>query len=205
MVDGAIGRVLDALESSPHSRNTLLLFSSDHGDAHIHHRHTQKTLLYDSVCKVPMMASWPEALPEGVADAAHLVSGLDVTPTICDFAGIAPPPAMRGLSLRPALEERPVEWRDFLVSSSLGRGRMIRTADWKLIRFEGENEMQLFDSPNDPYEMHELSRGSNRFDTAIAELAKALGEYEASLDPAPLPPAPAAGARGARRQANAEE
>ena len=106
MVDAAIGRILDALENSPHAGNTLVAFTSDHGDAMGRHRLVHKLSLYDPAVRVPMIVAWPGQVAENHVDRTHLVSGFDLTPTLCDYAGTAAPPEMRGRSLRASSRAR---------------------------------------------------------------------------------------------------
>ena len=54
----------------------------------------------------------------GVVDETHLVSGLDFFPTFCDYAEIDPPKGLKGLSLRPLLEQKPTQWRSYLHAQS---------------------------------------------------------------------------------------
>ena len=126
MVDAAIGRILDALENSPHADNTLVMFTSDHGDSMGCHRLIHKISLYDAAVRVPMIVAWPGHVAENRTDRTHLVSGFDVTPTLCDYAGTAPPPDMRGRSLRELIEGRGPAWRDYVVAHSFVVGRMVR-------------------------------------------------------------------------------
>lgn len=185
MVDAEIGRVLDALEDSGHREDTLVVCTSDHGDGLGRHKTFQKMFLYDEAARVPLLISWPGRLPEGRQDTTHLVSGLDVPATLCDYAGIDPLPDARGRSLAPLLEDRPVEWREFLVAEVHTNGRMVRTVEWKLITYEGDPVSQLFELREDPGELHNRSG-----DPATAEVERALrarlAEWEAKLAPLPL-------------------
>ena len=124
--DREIGRLLDALDTLGLSEDTVVVFSSDHGDGHGAHRWNQKSALFEEIIRVPLMVRAPDG-SAGRRDRAHLVSnGLDLFPTICDYAGIAPPAGLRGRSLRPLVEGRsPDVWRDHLVVETLfdgGRG-----------------------------------------------------------------------------------
>ncbi|MDE2801020.1 MAG: sulfatase-like hydrolase/transferase, partial [Gemmatimonadota bacterium] len=103
-VDGQIGLILDALENSAFKDNTVVILTSDHGDGHIRHKMVFKSFLYDEAVRVPFIMSWPGHIKEQVIDQEHLVSGVDVFPTVCDYAGISPPPMMRGYSLRAIAE-----------------------------------------------------------------------------------------------------
>ena len=93
MVDAEIGRVLDALEDSPHANNTLIVFASDHGEGRGRHQTVMKNFLYDEAVAVPLVFSWPGQVAQGAHDAAHLVSSTDFLPTMCDYAGVSTPRA----------------------------------------------------------------------------------------------------------------
>jgi choline-sulfatase len=185
MVDADLGRVLDALADSKHAANTLLIFSCDHGEGLGHHRLWSKGFLYDEALKVPLVISWPGQVAEGVIDRNHLVSGLDFAPTVCDYAGISPPPKMRGYSLRPLLEGKAKDWREFAVSESNVNGQMIRTPEYKLITYKRAAPDQLFDMRNDPWETRNLVNDSRHADT-LRDLRRLLLEYDARLEKAEL-------------------
>ena len=88
-------------------------------------------------------------------DQPHLVSGLDIMPTLLDYAGIAVPATLEGKSLRPLVEGKDVPWRDFVVSevNVSAEARMVRTARYKYMIFaEGDNREQFFDMEKDPGE-----------------------------------------------------
>ncbi len=173
----------NALESSGRVEDTLVVFSSDHGEGMGMHQTVLKSFLYDEAARVPLMASWPGHVEEGRRDRVRLVSGLDVLPTLCDFAGIPAPPKMRGRSLRPLLEGRNVEWREFVVSESATTGRMLRTAGHKLIRYEGDETSQLFDMKADTGETKNLALDS-RHGALLRDLQRELAAWEGRLEPA---------------------
>lgn len=185
MVDAQIGRVLEALEDSPFAENTVVVFSSDHGDGMGGHKLWQKSYFYEEAAQVPLIVSWPGHLAEGKQDKKHLVSGLDLAPTFCDLAGIDAPPKCRGRSLRPILEGRDVPWREFLVCEVAITGRMVRTPEYKLITYKGDQTDQLFDMRTDPGEMHNLACDSQGQEI-VADLKRRLAEWESQLEPAPL-------------------
>jgi arylsulfatase A-like enzyme len=185
MVDVQVGGILDALEDSGLAENTVVIFSSDHGDGMGAHKLWQKMYFYEEAARVPFIVSWKGHFPEGMIDDKHLVSGVDLAPTLCDLAGIEPPPKCRGRSLKPLLEGKEVSWREFLVCEVDVTGRMVRTPEWKLITYKGDQTDQLFDMRNDKGEMHNLAP-EGRYADVIADLKKLLSEWEAQLEPAPL-------------------
>lgn len=168
-VDREIGNVLDALSAAGLDRNTIIVFVSDHGDGNGAHHWNQKTLLYDEPTRVPFIISGPGVAIPGRVDATHLVStGLDLFPTFCDYAEVAPPKELAGRSLRPLVEGCPVDWRNDLIcecdlyyrtdQSGNVYGRMLRTARYKYVVYSsGELREQLFDMQKDPGEMENLA------------------------------------------------
>ena len=187
MVDAAMGRILDALENSPHADNTLVVFSSDHGDAMGCHRLVHKLSLYDAAVRVPMIVSWPGHVAENRVDRTHLVSGFDLAPTLCDYAGTAPPPDMRGPQPARADRGRRPAWREYVVAHNYVVGRMVRSARYKYIAYQGDRTDQLFDMVDDPGETRNLAADAAAAGP-LAEHRRMLAEWESQLKPLAEPP-----------------
>jgi choline-sulfatase len=153
-VDSQIQIILDALNESGEDQNTLVLFSSDHGDMDGAFRMEHKTALYEEATNVPFMAMWKGRIPAGQVDSVHLVSsGLDLLPTLCDYAGVTGRSDPRGRSLRPLMEGKEVVWRRTLgVESEIG-WMVVDEDKLKYIRYDvAGNEERLHDLNQDPYE-----------------------------------------------------
>jgi arylsulfatase A-like enzyme len=136
-LDKQVGRMLKAVEQR--DEDTLVIFTSDHGDGTGRHRRIGKWYPYEHSMKIPLIFYSPKRpLQRGLIDRQRLVSHVDVLPTVCDYAGITPPPDMRGTSLRPLLEgTHPDDWRDHVYSSFNYTGRMIRSQRYKYVmRYE---------------------------------------------------------------------
>ncbi len=189
MVDADVGRVLDAVEDSGQAENTVILFTADHGDGRGRHSHVAKWYPYDEAAKVPMIACCPGRVASGQRDAKHLVSGLDVVPTLCELAGIKPPDGFHGRSLRPLLEGKPAEWREFLTSEHHIVGRMVRTEQYKYVRYPDDPVEQLFDMKADPWETKNLYEDAKMADV-LADHRKMLDGFSAQLDAVPPTGAP---------------
>jgi len=154
MVDAQIGKVLDALRASGLEEETVVIFTSDHGDLDAAHRLEHKSAFYEESASVPFIISQKGVTPVGEVDVIHPVSnGLDLIPTLCDYAGIAKPHGLSGRSLRPLAEGEKPDWREAVpVESSLGR--MVAGTRYKYVRhFDGANAEQLYDLETDPHEM----------------------------------------------------
>ncbi|NLX97438.1 MAG: sulfatase-like hydrolase/transferase [Rhodopirellula sp.] len=181
MVDADVGRMLDALEDTGQADNTVVLFTSDHGDGRGRHQHVSKWYPYDEAAKVPLVVSCPGRLAEGCEDRTHLVSGIDIMDTFCDLAGTAPPKTS-GRSLLPLLEQCSVAWREFVASEHFIDGRMLRTERFKYVRFPGDPVEQLFDMQADPWETNNLYQDP-QYATVVEDHRRMLARWEKSLDP----------------------
>lgn len=163
-VDAQIGRIIRALEKSGLDEKTLIIFTSDHGDGVASHRWAAKLSLYQESVAVPFIVTQFGRTRENIVDREHPISGLDVLPTMLDFARIAVPSQCQGRSLRPLIEGRNGVDREFVVSELAvdpqrpeRQGRMIRTARYKYNRYSyGARNEQLFDLSADPGEMTNL-------------------------------------------------
>ncbi|MFP4057861.1 MAG: sulfatase [Candidatus Brocadiia bacterium] len=159
MVDAHVGTVLDALREAGLEDDTLVVFTSDHGDHDAAHKLEHKSILYEQAARIPLLVAGHGVARPGRADTDHLVSnGLDLLPTLCDAAGIEPPQGLHGHSLKPLLEGKsPEAWRDHLVVETKC-GRMLRTDRHKYCVYDaGEHREQLTDLEADPGEMHNLA------------------------------------------------
>ena len=156
-MDREIGHVLDALREAGLEDETLIVLTSDHGDMDSAHRLEHKSVLYEEAVHVPLVLSYRDAIPAGNVDRVHLVSnGLDLLPTLCDYAGIRRPEGLPGRSLRPLTACQSASWRDFVVVESQS-GRMLRTERFKYCVYDsGQHREQLINCIEDPGEMRNL-------------------------------------------------
>lgn len=184
-VDAEIGRVLAALEESGEMDNTVIIFNSDHGEGAAHHQSVTKNFPYDEACRVPFIISYPKELKQDVLNDTHLVSGLDIVPTICDFAGVKPPKNCKGISVRNIAEGEDIPSRDFIVSEmNNDEGRMLRSSDYKLIAFRNDANILFFDMANDPGETINLALNS-KYQDIIENHVQMLENWEKKLVHAP--------------------
>ena len=165
-VDKTIGRLLATLREQGLEDDTLIVLTSDHGEGSAGHQWVVKLMLYEEPVTVPLIVNFKGRTPAGVADKEHLVSGIDVVPTICDYAGVRPPKDVTGMSLRPLIEHSKLPGREFVVSELQPflrqperKGRMVRTLRYKYVVFsDGQNPEMLFDLQADPGETDNLAR-----------------------------------------------
>ena len=162
MIDAQVGEVLDALEARGDLDNTIIVFTSDHGDALGDHGHSQKWNMYQSTVRVPAILAGP-GITEGktVSDNVAL---FDLGPTILDWAGVAVPDWMEAQSLTPYLDEGPDPERSKVFAEhsndALLTGTRMMTMlledRMKLVHFIDSDEGQLFDLTSDPNEQVNL-------------------------------------------------
>jgi arylsulfatase A-like enzyme len=188
MVDAEIGRVLDALERNGYGQDTLIVFTADHGEGTAHHQNTRKNNLYDEAARVPLIFSLPGEIGASRLDSQRVVCGMDILPTVCDFAGVATPQKVRGHSLKGVLTGGNAPGGDFCIGEVQGdQGRMVRTAEYKLITYKDDPVSQLFDMRSDPGETRNLIDDAKHADT-VRDLRGMLRDWERRLDGAPSVP-----------------
>lgn len=173
-VDAEIGRVLEALREGPHAGNTVVVFTSDHGDMDGAHRMEHKTAFYEESAGVPLIIRHPALMQPGRVDREHVVSNaLDLLPTLCDFAGIERPEGLAGESLRPLVEGRQSGFRRPAIPLESELGQMVVYGEFKYARyFEGAHPEQLHDLEADPGETRNWIA-----DPARAEVREALRRF----------------------------
>ena len=156
-VDAQVGRIYTELMNSPFAKNTLFLFTADHGDGAGYHGKASKGFMYDESWRVPMIAAMPGVIPANVRDEEHLASGVDIPATICDYAQVTPLPKMTiGKSYRPLFEKQETPWRKYVVGETrIGALRTaIRDATHKSIIYQ--DGAIVYDMVNDPLETKDL-------------------------------------------------
>lgn len=170
-VDRRVGTVLKALRESGQEESTVVVFLSDHGECHGVHRWNQKTVFYDEASRVPLIISQKGATPRGVCDAL-VQTGVDLIPTLCDFAGIAPPKGLPGMSLKPLAlgKAKGIDRPHVVVQNHMVQcvpiggvhhqpeGRMVRTDRYKYCLYDvGKRRESLVDMQADPGELVNLA------------------------------------------------
>lgn len=166
LADRAVGTILTALREAGREGDTVVVFTSDHGEGLGSHRWLGKLSFHEEPMAVPFIVRWPGRVPAGRIDADRLVSGVDVVPTLCGFAGIAPPPGLDGMDVGPLLRDPALPGRPYVVAEihpvwkgDTASGRMLRTPGWKYAAFgTDDNPEMLFDLDRDPGETRNLAR-----------------------------------------------
>ncbi|MCP5266493.1 MAG: alkaline phosphatase family protein [Burkholderiaceae bacterium] len=194
-LDDHIGRLWQVLERTGRDRDTLVIFTADHGDFLGDHWLGEKDMFYDTVQRVPFIAYDPSSAADATRGTREerFVESVDVVPTILDAFGLAPQRhRVEGVSLLPLLRGGSVpQWRDAVVSEldysfkearlMLGRapdachGKMIRDHEWKYVWWQDLPPM-LYNLREDPLEMHDLGRDP-RFERVRERMKEHLFEW----------------------------
>lgn len=170
-IDHEVGRILAALAQAGLAEDTLVVFSSDHGEMLGNHRQLLKgPQLYDDLARVPLIMRWPGRIAPGTT-IASLVQWIDLAATILQAAGCAPGSGVQGQSVIPLLLGEETELRPWALceyrysgfaTNPLIMTTMLRYGNWKLIIWHGEpacgntRDGEMYDLANDPKELHNL-------------------------------------------------
>jgi len=180
-VDGEIGQILDGLKQAGLEDNTLIVFTSDHGNMDASHRLASKSFAYEESVGIPFIMKYKGVIPAGQVDSKHFVSsGIDILPTLCDYAGVDIPQHLIGKSLRPVAEgESVANWREYVVSED-AKWRMLRTEKYKYTTFSDPTSKEsLVNMKNDPGEMRNLV-DHPEYKEALREHRKLLAQWSES-------------------------
>lgn len=183
-VDAEIGKVLEALREQGLEENTVVVFSSDHGDLDASHRLEHKSLLYEESSHVPFIISHKGVTPAGKVDDEHYITnGPDLIPTLLDFAGLAIPSGLPGRSVRPLAEGLDASgWRrELIVEAGFGRAHYDGDTKYSLYS-KGANREILIDLKKDPGELNNLINDPQYAETLQRHRAGLRGLVEASGD-----------------------
>jgi arylsulfatase A-like enzyme len=173
-MDHQLGRVLDALARSRHCRNTYVIAFSDHGWHLGEKRHWGKAALWEQTTRVPFIVAGP-GIPPG-RRCTQPVELLSVYPTIMDYAGLTPPHALEGHSLRRLLKDPDASWPHPVLTTFVDH-HSLRTQRWRYIRYAQGGE-ELYDHDVDPHEFTNLAVTQNEAPQIITTLNQLRQQME---------------------------
>jgi iduronate 2-sulfatase len=171
--DAQVGRILDALEASGLSDNTVIVFTSDHGYHMGEHGHWQKTTLFENAARVPLVMAGPGVTAKGATSRSH-AEMIDFYPTLAELCDLTPPKSISGISLVPTLQEASAQPRTNALTQ-YATGYSIRTDRYRYTEWgkNGADGAELYDHQSDTAEMHNLVDRTGTEKT-IAELSALL-------------------------------
>lgn len=165
-VDAEIGKIVDAIDKNNLWENTVVIFTSDHGDGMGAHQWNQKSALYEEVVNIPMIVTLPGKKHAGKVMPQLINNGVDFYASVCDWAGIKLPADKSGVSYKKiALQgDAAASHQKYVVTETLfdkgkgTRGWSLRTQQYKYVLYDkGRNREQLFDMTKDRGEMRNLA------------------------------------------------
>ncbi|GGE26031.1 sulfatase [Pullulanibacillus camelliae] len=160
LMDHHLGRVVKTLKEENLLENTMIIFTSDHGDyAGNHGLWLKGPIHYEDVIRVPFVVSWPETLPKDVKSES-LISLADLAPTLLDICGIDPLPEMQGMSQKNIFKNPNRSERDWcLVENRAEPNFYVKTLvmnEYKMNYYLNRAEGELYHLTEDPYEYKNL-------------------------------------------------
>ena len=194
-IDDQVGRLLEALERTGQRENTLVVFTSDHGELLGDHGRTWKgAYLYDPAVRVPLILSMPGTLPQGPV-ATGMVELADLAPTFMEAAGLPVAKSMQGQSIWPALcgegdldtlrKDVYTEYYNANPGHPEHWLNMLRTPTHKLIVSHGTGEGELYDLTTDPDELENLWDEHSQQELKMKLLLRLAARTSFTADPLP--------------------
>jgi choline-sulfatase len=188
-VDDEIGKVLGALDRSRLARDTVVVYTADHGENMGEHGLWWKNCVYEQAARVPLIVSWPERW-KGGQRRAGACSTVDLVRTLAELGGTRAPDDWDGTSMTQWLDDSKLPWKDRAVSQYYGHNiasgfAMLRTGDWKYVYHSAPDashpaERELYNLKDDPGEFRNLAKEpahGSRVETMHAALVNELGEH----------------------------
>jgi choline-sulfatase len=179
--DACLGALLDAVDETGQTGETVVVYTSDHGEGAGEHGMWNKHTFYENSVGIPVLLRWPARIPPG-ARVDQPVSLVDLTQTILDAAGARAPESWAGESLLPLAGGQTEVGKglviaDFLADGSWSACRMVREGNLKYNYYHGAPE-ELFDLASDPAELTDLS-SDPRYSRVLGNLReRAMESYD---------------------------
>ncbi len=202
-IDREVGLILDTLDETGKADNTIVVFTTDHGDQMLEHGMVDKNCFFEGSVHIPFLVRFPGRARPGKYD--ELVETTDLLPTLFEYCGIAEPVACQGRSFAPLLEDKPYEPHEVVFSENIipevitsgshdsffekGEGikgirhpdaKMLRSDRWKL-NYYANGEGELYDLDNDPGEERNLFADPVR-QPVVGEMKDRLLEWMMTAD-----------------------
>lgn len=223
-MDKQIGRLVDEIDALGLSEKTLIVFTSDNGptDWPKYYREEgitppgftgaffgRKWSLFEGGIRMPFVARWKGTIPAGVTDEESVMSGIDLSPTFCNLAGVDVPEAekldgidcSRVLLGTPSARSKPLFWQYGAPHAVLKPGKVeyqspsfaVRDGTWKFLVNPDGSEARLFNLAEDPGEQENLlEQEPQRVAALFGNVSAWAGEigFDFDTDAKPVKPAP---------------
>ena len=169
-MDDNLGRLMTYLDDSGLSEDTIVVFTSDHGEMHGSHGRLNKMVPYAEAMDIPLIVRWPGRIPAGVQSDA-LFTAMDHLPSLCGLTGLPIPRDVDGADLSDVIRNRGRDSRDeVLIGSYTSHWDFFQTGtrwpEWRGVKTKRytyckwlTGEEELYDDVEDPYQMNNLAVG----------------------------------------------
>lgn len=188
-VDDNIGRLMNAIKELGLDKNTIIIFTADHGNMLGDLGRWFKGVMYEGSTRIPLMIKTPKNnafsnYATGGKTIDRLVENIDVMPTLMELAGINIPNGIEGVSMVPLLKGEKVNWKDEIFAER--NSMMYRTIDYKIIKVpgkkSGEDTYEFYDMKNDPKELSNLINIGS-YSSLIKEFKNKLEQWQSTKLP----------------------
>ena len=175
MIESQAGRVLDRLDELGISDDTLVIWTTDHGDTiGAHGICTKDYTMYEEIYHVPMIARWPGIIAPGSKSRSYVHHFIDICATVFDITGRQPPTPFHGRSLVPLFQGKiPPDWPDSAYCEFHGSHmglysmRLLTTDHWAYVYHTNDID-ELYDRQKDPWQLVNLAEKPEYADTLTA-------------------------------------
>ncbi|MGI9472926.1 MAG: sulfatase [Rubripirellula sp.] len=191
--DAQVGRLLDALDNSPHRNNTIIVLFSDHGFHLGEKQRWAKQSLWERSTRVPLIVCVPKGL-QGVR-STRPVELLSLYPTLLELCGLPSKDGLEGVSLTPLLSEPDAKWNHAAITTYQANNHAVRSDRYRYIRYADGSE-ELYDHESDPREWNNLA-GNSEFEAIKRQHAEWIPDVNV---PAAQGKRSAAKSKGARQR-----
>ncbi len=186
--DAHVGELLDMLDEFNLTKNTVIIFTSDHGEGNACHKLQYKNYLYEESARVPFFLIDPNSNQQDIKNKTHLINnGLDILPTVCDYANIAKPVHCKGESIRQFANSANPNWRKYtVIESRYGRAVVSEKYKYTIYSESPKYPEQFFDLEKDPLEINNIA-DSAEYKNQICEHRNFYKQWMKELNNPPLP------------------
>lgn len=183
-VDYHVGRILDCLDDCGISENTIVIFTSDHGEwLGEHLRYGKGFPAHDCISRVPLIIRWPEGVKSHGRTVSGIVEGVDVIPMLLEAAGVPIPYYLQGHSLLEALKGQSFTGRESALTEGEGV-KTLRTEKYRYVSYADGREL-LFDLEEDTRGYHNVADKINYAQT-LAEVRHQMLQHLIKIE-RPIP------------------
>jgi choline-sulfatase len=160
--DSFVGKILDALEEAGLAENTLVIYTSDHGEMAGEHGCWWKSNYYEGSVSVPLIARLPSVIPAGETQET-ICNLMDLGPTMLEMIQEPPMPKVTGRSIWPHMRrasdapQRQETYSEHMGGRDTTVSRMVRRGPWKLYHYHDDLPPVLYNLDDDPDEEHDLA------------------------------------------------